>query len=534
MPRLLPFHTALPSGIQFSILLLFILLGAINLLNLQLNGKQRLLLPAALHISGGILAVCAADLITLLLAWEVMTVSAFVLIRHGGSNSARQAALRYITAQIACAGLFFIATVLQFQATGSLAITVLTPAAQPFIAGAIIIKTAVMPLHFWLIESYPAADPAVTPLLSGFATKVGVLGAAQMVRIAPFSQPLLAYVGGSVAVVAVLFALRQQQARRLLSYHIISQVGYMTAGIGLAAASGGPHLELALTAGLFHLITHTMYKSLLFLTAAAARRSWGHENLLQMGGLARHRPVLLACGILGAAAIAGVPFTSGYASKELLKTAASGTRPVYHLLSIASIGTALSFLKYCYLMFFAPPAPEAPVPPQLIKEMARRRQERLRLIPALLLAGLTLIVGLFPSVVPGVPRLAYFSPTAITSATGQLLLALLIWLLLKPGLTGRHSFLTRRLAKTARRGQQLSGLIAAGSRLLTKKKAPTDGAAENVAARPARLDTPRTIWLSQHSWPLRHVARVIHAQGPQTQMAVMLAAAIALAIWLQT
>lgn len=473
MSELFLFHLALPQELDLVILLLFMLLGTLNLINLVSWRSSRLLPLSLFHIAGGILGVMAQDLITLLIAWEILSISAFFLIRAGSDRTTQRYALRYLTAQIAAAALFFTAIAIQFRTTGNTRITSLVQPAQMFLFAAISIKTASMPLHFWLTESYPAAQSSITPLLSAFATKIGVLTAARLLLFEPWGVPVLAYTGALTAVAAVAFAIRQHNTRTFLSYLSISQVGHMTVAIGLVASVG----NLALTAGLFHLITHTLYMSLLFMTAAEIRYSYGHENLLQMGGLWRRRPLLCICTAVGAAAIAGIPFTSGYASKELIK-AAIGHGAIQYLLLIASIGTAIASIKLMYLVFFAP-AVQHPITaaPTLNHQPV---PAAMRMLPLAALTAATLWIGLFPDAVPGVPDKAFWE--SILSTLLPLAIAAASWFILKNRLT-----------------------VQTGQPLEDKRSA-----------------TPLTSWAAHTTWPLRHAGRVLHAQGPQLQIAVII------------
>ena len=219
-------------------------------------------------------------------------------------------------AQISAAVLFFIAIVVHADG-GSLDVELLDPAAQPFMFFATLIKTAMMSLHGWLIGSYSRAGFIGSFILSAYGTKVGVYTAARTVAFSPGSLPVLSLIGAAVAVVAVLFALAQHSARRLLSFHIISQVGYMLVGVGLVGAgemSGGEVSFFGATAGLFHAINHILYKALLFLVVAVVADYVGHDDLRRTGGLARKMPLVFLCGLIGACAITGLPFTSGYVS----------------------------------------------------------------------------------------------------------------------------------------------------------------------------------------------------------------------------
>lgn len=433
MTTLFPFATAVPAGIQGTVLSVFVALGAILLLNMVLHTGRRYVFPAVVHVGAGFLAVCAADLMTLLVAWEALSFSAFFLIRGKGTTEGRKISLRYLGVHVTAAVFFFFAVLFQYRETGSFTAAILVPVAQPFMMVAVLIKTATMPFHFWLTDAYPSVDPAITPLLSVFTTKVGVLTAARLLWISPAGYPALAWLGAGTAVAAVILALMQHNARKLLSYHIVSQVGYMVAGIGLAVGFS----EYATTAGLFHLVTHTLYKALLLLVAAWAIRRNGTEDLTRMEGSGFTQPLLLICGVIGAVAISGVPFTSGYASKYLLKEAAHDHAFVAILLNMASIGTGLSFIKFIFLIFFnnrghshlkkreIPGAPDS--------------RSVLAMVPLVLIAGITVVIGVFPTILPGVPRRAYFAPTSLVSALYPLAGSAVLWIVLKTRLASPDS-----------------------------------------------------------------------------------------------
>jgi formate hydrogenlyase subunit 3/multisubunit Na+/H+ antiporter MnhD subunit len=439
---LFPWALSIPTGIEGSIALGFLFLGAVGIGNLLVHREYPKLVPAVIHVFGGLLALLARDLITLLVAWEVLAFSAFFLLPASSGRFATSVRLRYLSVQIVATVLFFLAIVVHAGASDSVAVAVLHRDAQPFMLGALLLKAAVFPLHFWLVDAYPAASSRVTPLLSVFATKVGVVSAARLLRFAPAGVPVVALLGAISAVVAVAFALRQHHARRLLSYHIVSQIGYMIAAIGLAHTVSG---NQAMTAGLFHLLTHTFYKALLIMVAVAATDlAGGNEDLTTMGGLGFRRPLLLACGIIGAAAISGVPFTSGYASKYLLKGVTEGVPVIAGLLEIASIGTGLSFIKFVYLIFFAPPSPESPtrensdlaaVASGSSVPEAPTPGPAAAMAPIVIVAAATVAMGALPGRLPGVPATRFFTGSAILAALRPLAASAILWPILKGRLT---------------------------------------------------------------------------------------------------
>ncbi|MCA1809653.1 MAG: hypothetical protein LC725_09420 [Lentisphaerae bacterium] len=316
---------------ETGLLAAFALLGGLTLIYALPDIRRGFLWAALIHVVGGILSLVAADLIMLLLGWELMTFSAFFIFTRERDADSLNSGLRYIVMHMGAAVLFFVGAAWQWQAAGSLAVTKVAPGAQLFFLGAILIKTAVMPLHFWLVDAYPRAGFAGSVLLAAYATKVGIFTAARLLNYLPGGVPVLSYIGALVAVAGAFAALRQCQARKLLAYHIVSQLGYMLAGVGLASASGA-------AAGLFHALNNVIYKSLLLMVAGVVCRQYGHEDLRRMGGAARRMPLTFCACLLAAAAIAGLPPMAGYASKELLKQAL--TPSLNLLLWLASLGNA--------------------------------------------------------------------------------------------------------------------------------------------------------------------------------------------------
>ncbi len=423
----MPFAFALPSGVNIALLAAFAGLGVFASAGTVHERSWGITAAALVHSAGGVLAIVAADMITLLIAWELLTFSAYFIIRTrsrrlptAASPRAERAGVWYIAAQISAAALFFIAIVLHGMRTGSVMITVLQPQAQGFMFLAILIKTAMMPLHGWLVGGYTEASPTGSIILSVYATKVGVYTAARLLAVSPGSFPLLSYTGAVVAVVAVANALLQRSARRLLSYHIISQVGYMLVGVGVVSVAS--NRDPGAVAGLFHAVNHIIYKALLFMTVAAVMHRVGHDDLRAMGGLRRAMPLTFVCAVVGAAAISGVPYTSGYASKELLKQVADPV-PGY-LLALASAGTTLSFIKFIYLIFMRRPPVAADQPARMRHQPRSTPPIRIAMVT---LAALSILIGTVPHIVPGVPAIDYYAPSALLMGVLPLVLGAGIW-----------------------------------------------------------------------------------------------------------
>lgn len=446
----MPFAFAFPSGVKLALLAAFAGLGILACAATTFEKSRGITAAALVHAAAGVLAVLAADMITLLIAWELLTFSAYFIIRTGSgrlqtaeSRRAERASVWYVAAQICAAALFFVAIVLHGLRTGSVMIEALRPEARWFMFVAILIKTAMMPLHGWLVGGYTEASPTGSIILSVYATKVGVYTAARLLEVPPGSFPWLSYIGAVVAVVAVANALMQRSARRLLSYHIISQVGYMLVGVGVVTVAHNP--GAGAVAGLFHAVNHIIYKALLFMAVAAVMHRLEHDDLRRMGGLRRRMPITFVCAVVGAAAISGVPFTSGYASKELLKQVADPI-PGY-LLAVASAGTTLSFIKFVYLIFVraTPVSADQPAPAR----HHRRATPPLR-VAMVTLAALSILIGTVPRIVPGVPAIDYYKPSALLTGLLPLILGAAIWAVFRRRIVSRLDLhVTRTPLRTA-------------------------------------------------------------------------------------
>lgn len=311
--------------------------GSIALLYVRPHQPGRWFGAAALIHSGATLAlITVADLLSFFVFWELITLGAIVLIYQDQTKFS--VLRRYFIYQMAGAVALLFGIAVNYGATGGVSLSDIS-AGHAFFLLAVAIKTAAIPLHLWLTETYPAVRRETVVVLSAYATKAGVIGAALL--LPGFGLEIF---GGVVALVAVLYALKQRGLREFLSFHIISQVGYMTAGVASA-------VPLAVSGGYYHLVSHVIYKGLLFMVAGSLVDCFGHNDMYRIQGAGRRKPLLMLAAIVGSASIAGLPPFNGFISKSLLKQALAGT-PAVWLLIAASVGTALSFTKFLYLCFF--------------------------------------------------------------------------------------------------------------------------------------------------------------------------------------
>jgi multicomponent Na+:H+ antiporter subunit D len=307
-------------------------------------GADGRLLASALGYAGASFgAVLAGDWLTLVVWWELMAVASTVLVwRHGGD--AVRAGFRYALLH-GVGGAFLLGGVaLDAATTGTVAMGAISPGLPAALAAlGIGVNVAFVGLHAWLPDTYPRPHVAASVFLSVYTTKTGVYA---LLRAFPDGGLWLAYMGAAMAVVGVGYALVQDDMRRLLSYHIQSQVGYMVAGVGVASV-------LATSGALAHVFNHVLYKALLFMVVGVLVVRTGRERLSDLGGLGRRMPLTVGVFVVAAFAIAGVPGFNGFVSKGLLLDAAQygGFEGVFWLLTLAGVGTAMSFAKLGYYAF---------------------------------------------------------------------------------------------------------------------------------------------------------------------------------------
>lgn len=286
--------------------------------------------------------VFAGDFISVFIFWELLMLSSLALIWHGGEE-AKGPGYRYALMHILGGAFLLAALAGQYATTGSLEVGPAVPGVTTFlfIIG-IGVNAAIIPLHAWLPDSYPRASVVGSVILCIFTTKAAVY---LMARTLAGSE-IVMYLGAIMVVYGLIFALLQDDMRRLLSYHIISQVGYMIAAIGI----GTP---LAINGGIAHLFNNVLYKTLLFMVVGVIILQTGRHLLSELGGLRKQMPLTFIASIIASAAITGFPGLNGYISKEMIIDAAaySDLFILELLLLIGSIGTFLSFIKLNYYAF---------------------------------------------------------------------------------------------------------------------------------------------------------------------------------------
>jgi len=312
-----------------------------------LGQKNRLELPAAFVYAGSAIGVAlAGDLVTLFVFWELMAVGSTLVLWSNGSRDSYRASLRYLMIHLLGGMILFAGITGHIAQTGSVEFTriVLDSPAQWLILIGFLVNAAAPPLSAWLPDAYPEASWSGTVFLSAFTTKAAVY---VLLRGFPGTE-LLIWVGLIMVFYGIVYALLENDMRRILAYSIVNQVGFMVAGIGIGT-------EMALNGAAAHAFTHIIYKALLLMSAGSVLYMTNRRKCSELGGLFHSMPVATICGIIGALAISSFPLTSGFVSKSMISQAAADSHllTVWLLLAAASAGVFLhAGIKFPWFVFF--------------------------------------------------------------------------------------------------------------------------------------------------------------------------------------
>ncbi|OPX99161.1 MAG: Na(+)/H(+) antiporter subunit D [Syntrophorhabdus sp. PtaU1.Bin002] len=320
-------------------------LGALYGLHVEEDGHH---MAGAFYIGSSLGAIFAGDYLTLFIFWEVMAFSSVFLVWYRREQRSVDAGFRYLLMHVFGGLLFFTGMMLYFFKTGNLVFNQIFPAdaglAEYLILAGFSLNAAVIPLHAWLPDAYPEATVEGAVLMCAFTTKTAVY---VLARGFPGFE-VLAVLGTAMTVYGVFYAVIENDMRRVLAYHIISQVGYMVAGVGIGT-------EMAVNGACAHAFAHILYKALLFMGAGAVLYMTGTAKLSKLGGLYKYMPLTMIFYVVGAVSISGVPLFSGFVSKSMIVASAheGGRLWLMTFMSLAGVGTFLSVgLKVTYFAFF--------------------------------------------------------------------------------------------------------------------------------------------------------------------------------------
>ena len=328
--------------------LIFLIASALGNLYALGDDVDKLQRSAALAYAGGaIAAVFAGDMITLFIFFEVAAVASVFLIWARRTERAFAAGMRYLIFQIGAGVILLAGLLIHFSVTGSIDFDKLGLEAPGgiLILIAFGIKSAFPLVHNWLQDAYPEATISGTVILSGFTTKLAIYALARSYA----GTEILIWIGAVMAIFPIFYAIIENDLRRVLTYSLNNQLGFMVAGIGIGT-------EMALNGTVSHAFVHILYKALLLMSMGAVLLRTGTCNGTELGGLVKTMPWTAAFCIVGAASASAFPLFSGFISKSMIITAAGeqGYWIIWLILLFASAGVLYhSGIRIPYFAFFS-------------------------------------------------------------------------------------------------------------------------------------------------------------------------------------
>lgn len=333
--------------------------------------------PTFLILSAGVSnAFLTGDLFNLYVGFEILLVSSFVLITLGGTRDRMRSGAVYVVVSVVSSTIFLVGLAMTYAATGTVNMAQLAirlPEIDPGVAALIQVvflvafgvKAAVFPLSAWLPDSYPTAPAPVTAVFAGLLTKVGVYAIIRTQTII-FAESrlntLLLVIGMATMVIGILGAVAQDDIKRLLSFTLVSHIGFMLWGVG----TGGVD---ALTAAIFYTAHHIIVQTALFLVAGIMERVGGTTSLVKLGSLMKLYPFLAVLFLVPALNLSGVPPLSGFIGKVgLIQASAASGRPIDWVLIagglVSSLLTLYALIRAWNMAFWQPA--DTPPKPQRI------------------------------------------------------------------------------------------------------------------------------------------------------------------------
>ena len=327
---------------------------------------------AYLVLAAGIAAsFLTGDLFNLFVAFEMMLTASYVLLTLGGRREQVRSGMTYVVISLIASTLFVTALGLLYSATGTVNMADLARRIGELPSGlrasfAVLllvvfgIKAAIFPLFFWLPDSYPTAPSPITAIFAGLLTKVGVYAIirTQLLLFPENDWPatLLLVLAAATMLFGVLGAIAHDDIRRILSFTIVSQIGYMIMGLGFFTVA-------AVAAVVYSMVHHIIVKTALFLIGGLVDHASGSYRLSRIGGMVRTTPLLAAMFLVSALSLAGIPPLSGFVSKFALIDAgiADDHFAVVAVALVVSLLTLFSMTRIWMGAFWSPPEDTAPI-----------------------------------------------------------------------------------------------------------------------------------------------------------------------------
>ena len=353
---LAPVHSS-PEGRLFATI--FSIMAAVGGLYAWKQANTLELSAAFIYAGSAIGVTFAGDLITLFIFWEVMALGSTAVVWAAGTETAYRASMRYLLIHLLGGVILMAGITAHVMSTGDITFTSMKPDSigKILILIGFLINAGAPPFSAWIADTYPEASPSGTVFLSAFTTKTAVFA----LLVGFPGTEILIPIGLYMVFYGIIYALLENDMRRILAYSIVNQVGFMVVAIGIGTS-------LSLNGASAHAFAHIIYKALLLMSAGSVLMMTGKRKCTDLGGLFQSMPKTATHGIIGALAISAVPFTSGFVTKSLETSAAAyeGMVVVWLLLLAASAGVFLhAGIKFPWFVFFQKDSglrpPEPPV-----------------------------------------------------------------------------------------------------------------------------------------------------------------------------
>ena len=339
------------------------------------------LAAAFVYAGSAVSVVLAGDLISLFVFWELMALASTLLIWSSKNNKSYQAGMRYISIHLLGGVILMCGIAGYVYETNSIEFThmQLNSVTTWMILFGFLLNAGAPPLSAWLADAYPEASFSGMVFLSAFTTKTAIY---VLLRGFPGTD-LLIYIGLFMVFYGIIYALLENDMRRILAYSIVNQVGFMICGIGIGT-------EMALNGTAAHAFTHIIYKALLLMSAGSVLYMTGKRKCTELGGLAQSMPITAICGIIGALSISAFPLTSGFVSKSMIVQASIDEHLlwIWLLLQVASAGVFLhAGIKFPWFVFFQKDSGLRPSDPPKNMQFSM-----------IFLAFICILIGIFPNI----------------------------------------------------------------------------------------------------------------------------------------
>ena len=339
------------------------------------------------------------DLVSFFIFWEIMTWSSYLMVVYQGKD-VQKVGIKYFVFSAVGAYAMLMAIVVIYSLTGSMMIKNLVAAFPGFDFSMQLIipillligfgvKSAMMPLHVWALGAYSHAPMAYTSVFSGALSKMGIYGMiivmVSLVAYIPdghWFREIIAWLGGITAVGGTLWAIVQDDAKKMLAYSSVAQLGYIIVGIGIGT-------ELAMLASLFMAVMHGLYKGTLFMVVGAIEKQTGTTNFTEVTGLIRKMPWTFLAALMSIIALAGIPPLGGFVGKWMLYESLISSN--HYMLVIAVFFSSTAAFLYCYKFLFGFFLGQEEKEWEHVKEAPA-----MMVVPMIIMAIGTFVLGTFP------------------------------------------------------------------------------------------------------------------------------------------